>query len=68
MDPFLAVDEHTPWACRWTCLAQRSRGKQQAQADNVFWVCIRGRSRRPVTDSECEACEFWEPEGPDALD
>ena len=54
----------TPWDCKWSRFGRmRSRGPNRPAEG--LWVCVYGdRARRPIQDSECETCPYWEYEPP----
>lgn len=55
----------TIWDCRWSRLGCRLHGVERQHTEPP-WACVRyPGQRRPVTDQECEECEFWETRDPD---
>jgi hypothetical protein len=52
---------HTPWDCRWTRLGYRLTSVAEKEQPETAWVCVRGGSRRSVTDADCAHCPHWEP-------
>ena len=46
----------------YTCQGERPTRAQRRHNREAVWACVREPgSRRPLTDSECAYCEFWEP-------
>jgi len=53
---------HTPANCRWSRRGFRLSFVAESEQPETPWVCVREPSiRRPLVDSECAFCEFWEP-------
>jgi hypothetical protein len=63
---------HTPWDCRWSRFARRTRGRATTgeQTRGSLWECVHSDSRVPITEADCAACPFWEyqPTGDEALE
>jgi hypothetical protein len=53
---------HTPANCHWSRTGYRLSFVSESDQPEAPWVCVREPGiRRPLTDSECAYCEFWEP-------
>ena len=61
---------HTPANCHWSRVGYRLSFVSESDQPEAPWVFVReAGTRRPLTDSECAYCEFWEPiEGREARD
>jgi hypothetical protein len=52
---------HTPANCRWSRLGFRLSFVEEPEQPETRWICVReAGTRRPLADSECAYCEFWE--------
>jgi hypothetical protein len=50
----------TIWDCKWSRTGLRVSGLPNALQPEPLWVCTRTGPRKPVSESECETCPFWE--------
>ena len=66
MPKVAAATLQTLWDCRWSrppgnhAPGPSEPGAGVDGAPSGTWVCIRPGGRRPVTEDECEGCEYWE--------
>jgi len=55
---------HTPWDCRWSRFARRTRADARAttreQTRGGLWECVHTDARVAITEADCAACPFWE--------
>jgi hypothetical protein len=55
-------EAHTPANCRWSRLGKHFSFVAESDQPEARWVCVREAGvRRPLQESECASCEFWEP-------
>ena len=63
---------HTPWDCRWSRFARRTRARATTleQTGGSLWECVHTGSRVPITEADCASCPLWEyqPTGEGALE
>ena len=63
---------HSPWDCRWSRFARRTRARAttRQQTGGSLWECVHADSRVPINEADCAACPLWEyqPTGDGALD
>ena len=63
-------DVQFPWNCRWVRLPCQFIGIPELEQPDGPWVCVRPRRGHltvncappHVTEEECAACAFWEPD------
>lgn len=54
----------TPWDCKWSRFGRMRSTGPNTVAEGL-WVCVHGNAtRRPIHDTECETCPYWEYEPP----
>ena len=63
---------HTPWDCRWSRFARRTRARAttREQTRGSLWECVHTGSRVAITEADCASCPLWEyqPTGEGALE
>lgn len=63
---------HTPWDCRWSRFARRTRARAttREQTRGSLWECVHTGSRVAITEADCASCPLWDyqPTGEGALE
>jgi hypothetical protein len=52
---------HTPWDCKWSRFARRTKADEKRGG---LWECLHSGEPVPVADADCETCPFWEYQPP----
>jgi hypothetical protein len=52
---------HTPWDCRWSRFARRTRADGTRGS---IWECVHTGSRVQISEAQCESCPYWEYQPP----
>ena len=52
--------KQSAWECKWSRPGFRFAGVGEAVQPETLWVCVRTGERRPLSETTCDQCPYWE--------
>jgi hypothetical protein len=56
----LIATRQSAWQCKWSRPGFRLAGLEESVQPETLWVCVRTAERRPLSESACDQCPYWQ--------